>query len=174
MANSDLQNGYFVCPDEVVNSIKGQLSSYEQGGNTKGLKRAKGIVEKKQISYSHIKRLKNYFDNYKGDGTDDEYKLNGGDKMKKWVDNTLKGARDSIHNIKKTRMDAGEENQFKKTHTKDRDNADPTRVRLPRPHKGSVQRQIMTNKVTYESVSDEMEEIKYLIEYMNNNNKQTL
>lgn len=169
MANSDLQNGYFSCPDDVIGAIQSELASYEKGGNTKGLKRAKGIVEKKKVSYSHIKRLKNYFDNYEGDGTDAEYKLNGGDKMKKWVDNTLKGARDAIHNVKKTRMNTGEENQFKKTHNKDKSNADPTRVRLPRPHKGSVERQIMTNKVTYESVSDEMEEIRYLIEYMNNN-----
>jgi len=169
MANSDLQGGYFVCPDEVVRGLQSELASYEKGGNTKGLKRAKGIVEKGKISYSHIKRLKNYFDKYEGDGTDDEYKLNGGDKMKKWVDNTLKGARDGIHFEKKARMDAGEENQFKKTHSKDNANADPTRVRIPRPHKGSVQRQIMTNKVTYESVSDEMDEIRYLIEYMNNN-----
>lgn len=173
MANSDLKNAYYNCPDKVINNIKSALSAYESGGNTKGLKRAKNIVEKKKISYTQMKRLKNYFDSYEGDGTDDEYKLSGGKAMQEWVDGALKSSRDAIHNEKEVRMDAGEENQFKRAHTKDKDNADPTRVRLPRPHKGSVHRQIMTNKVTYESVSDEIEEIRYLIEYMNNN-KETI
>ena len=166
MANSDLKNSYFNCPDEIINFIKKQLVHYEKGGDTRGLKRAKNLIAQKTVSYSHIKRLKNFFDNFKGNQNDMQFRLNGGEKMKKWVDNTLKNARDSISNVKKNRMNAGEENQFKKTHTKDKDNADPTRVRLPRPHKGSVHRQIMTNKVVYETVNDEILEIKYLIEYI--------
>ena len=59
-------------------------------------------------------------------------------------------------------------NAYKDTHQKDKDNADPTRVRMPKIHKGKVSRQIMTNKVQYESFSDEITEIRYLIEYMNN------
>jgi hypothetical protein len=121
-----------------------------------------------------MKRLKNYFDSYDGDGTDDEYKLNGGDVMNKWVDKALGNTRDTIDHQKRVRMDAGENNQYKDTHTKDRDNADPTRVRIPKIHKGLTSRNIMTNKVAYESVSGEIDIIRYLIEYMNNNDNKEI
>ena len=68
-------------------------------------------------------------------------------------------------------MDAGRENQFLKTHDKDKDNANPTRVGgLPKINKGNIYRKIMTNKEVYnESLKKEINQIKYLIEYMNNN-----
>ena len=100
------------------------------------------------------------------------------EKALRWIEKTLKTQIDAIEAPKRITMDTEGQgaksggNAFKDTHSKDKANADPTRVRLPKIHKGKVSRQIMTNKVQYESISDELTEIRYLIEYMNNNKKQ--
>lgn len=120
------------------------------------------------ISYENMKRIKSELENNKIKNID-LYKKEGGDGVLKWIDNTLKTDRDAIHNEKNTRMNAGEENQFKKEHNKDRDNTNITKVGLPNMHKGSINKQIMSNKVSYnESLEKEISSIKYLIEYMNN------
>ena len=125
-----------------------------------------------------MKRIKNYFDSYSGDGDDDEYKLNGGELMKNWVDKELGTSRDAIHSTKKVQMDAGRENSFIKTHEKDK-SKNPTKVGIPKLHKGSTAANIMRNDTTYESITpktesqtiyEEIESIKYLIGYMDDKN----
>jgi hypothetical protein len=71
-------------------------------------------------------------------------------------------------------MDAGRENQFIKSHEKDRDNANPTGVGgVPKVTKGSINRKIMSNKEVYnEELQKEISDIRYLIEYMTHNKKQ--
>lgn len=165
MANSNLEGKYFNPTDEVLNQIEKALMKYDIESRSNGFARAKDIIKNKRISYEQMKRIKNYFDNYEGDGTDIEFKLNGGNTMKKWNSEALSTGRDVIHKEKKARMDAGEENQFIDTHEKDKDNADPTRVRMAKIHKGSKLRNIMANDTIYE----EIESIKYLINYINNN-----
>lgn len=156
MANKDLKNKYFTATPEVLNKLKSEVSRYRGKEQDKGYKRAKSIIENPKISYDQMKRIKTYFDNYNGDKSDDEYKLNGGDTMKKWVDKTLSNSRDAIHYVKDSQMKAGKENAFKKTHEKDRDNADPTRVRQAKIHKGSKIRNIMNNDTIYESVKNKV------------------
>jgi len=171
MANKDLKDKYFNCPDDVINKLKTILSKYKNGGDISGLKRCKDIIKNKRLSYHQMKRIKNYFDNYDGDGLDDEYKLNGGDIMKQWVNTTLENSRNTIHDMKKVQMNAGKQNAFRKHHTKDKDNADPTNVNLPKISKGSQYDNIMNNRVTYENLQSEIDGIKYLMEYMSNNKK---
>jgi len=125
------------------------------------------ILDKK-ISYEYMKKMKSFFDNYDGNGNDEEYVNYGGEQMKGWLDSTLENARDSIYYEKKSQMDAGVENKFKKTHTKDNDNADPTGINLPNIVKGTNHKMIMANKTVYESMDEELNIIKYLMEYMNN------
>lgn len=168
MANSSLENKYYIPSDKVLGKIESAVIKYDVDSGAKGFARARDILKNKKISYSQMKRLKNYFDNYEGDGSDTEYKLIGGETMKKWIDKSLSTSRETVHAEKKVRMDAGEENQFIKTHEKDKDNADPTRVRMPQIHKGSKLRNIMANDTIYE----EIENIKYLINFMDNNTKQ--
>lgn len=96
------------------------------------------------------------------------------DKVIKWIDNEF----DMVHKPEDIRKkiimntdgvgDKKGGNAFKDTHTKDNDNADPTRVRIPKITGGS--REIMSNKPTYESIDKEINDSIYLIEYMNNNN----
>tara|TARA_R110000782_G_scaffold30108_3_gene74979 strand:+ start:189 stop:629 length:441 start_codon:yes stop_codon:yes gene_type:complete len=91
-------------------------------------------------------------------------------KTIKWIEKTL-GADIKVDDTKKriimNTSGQGEKkggNAFKDTHEKDNDNADPTRVRIPKIHGGS-------REDTYESIDKEIEATKYLIEYMNKNNK---
>lgn len=169
MPNKDLKNNYFTIPPEVLNKLKGALAKYNNAETTKGYKRANEIVNSGKISYGQMNRIKNYFSNYEGDGNDSEYILNGGDVMRDWVNSTLENATGTIKDEKRTRMMAGEKNQFIKTHEKDRDNSKPTNVNLPKIHKGSTRDNVYNNRTYYENLEKEIEAAKYLIEYMNNN-----
>lgn len=142
MPNKDLQNTYHYCP----------------------------VLDKK-LSYENMKKIKSFFDNYDGDGNDTQYNKYGGEKMKQWLDNTLNDMRGAIYYPKKARMDSDEENQFKKTHHKDKDNTNVGDVNIPKIAKSSNHRAIMANKAVYESINEELKTIKYLIKYMNNTNK---
>jgi len=106
-----------------------------------------------------------------------EFQRLGGDAELQRLEAIIHTAQNANHSIKKTGMDAGRENQFIKKHEKDRDNANPTGVGgIPQVTKGSVKDKIMNNAEVYnEGLSKEISEIRYLIEYMNNNNnKQNL
>jgi len=174
MANSELKDKYFKIPLNVYNKINQQLKRINtQDKQAKGVKRAKDIVDAKKISYSQMKRLKNYFDGYSGDGKDDEFNLIGGDVTKQWVDKTLTHNRDGIKQGKKIRKDGGMENQFLKTHEKDNANSDPTDARggLIDIAQSSKMDRIMGNDAIYKTsdksnYNEEIKTIKYLIEYM--------
>lgn len=113
-----------------------------------------------------------------GEDTGDwsEFNRLGGELELKRLENIIHTAQNANYSVKKTGMDAGRENEFIKKHTKDRDNANPTAVGgIPKVNKGSIKDKIMTNKEVYnENVTKQISEIKYLIEYMDNNKKQKL
>jgi hypothetical protein len=71
------------------------------------------------ISYKQLKRIKNFFDNFKGKHIDPQFMLNGEFKMKNWVNNQLRQMREGIHQSKKIKSDTGMQNQFIQNHTKD-------------------------------------------------------
>ena len=126
------------------------------------------------MEMSRLKKAKEVCDSTKNCS---EFSRLGGDKRLKEVENLVKTAKNANYQQKKTGMDAGRENEFIKTHEKDRDNANPTAVGgIPKVNKGSVKDKIMTNTEVYnEGLNKEISEIRYLIEYMNNNNnKQNL
>ena len=106
----------------------------------------------------------------------DEFNRLGGDGRLREIENLVKTNQDANYQKKKTGMDAGRENQFIKTHEKDKDNANPTTIGgMPKMNKGDVSRKIMSNKEVYnEQISKEISSIRYLIEYMDNNKKQKL
>jgi len=177
MPNSSLQDKYFNVPDKVFNKVNQALKMViTNDDHAKGVKRAKDIVSDRKVSYAQMKRLKNYFDSYEGDGSDSEYKLIGGKITRLWVDKTLGSNRDSIKQSKKAKMDAGLENQFIRTHEKDNDNANPTNPDsgMIDITKGKVSDKILRGDEIYkssvrktEAYNKEIESIKYLIEYMN-------
>lgn len=122
------------------------------------------------MSYPNLKMTKTRLNKAKTSQNMGEFNKMGGENSLKWIDQTLKTDRDAIYNKKKTGMDAGRENEFLDTHEKDKDNANPTAVGgLPKINKGNISRKIMTNKEVYnESLSKEIKDIIYLMEYMNN------
>lgn len=163
MPNSDLQNKFWTCPDEIIVILKTNTSGHKGKKGIKGLQRAIDLISSPKVSYAQMKRLKNYFDNYKGDGTDTEYKLIGGDMMKNWVLSALNNSRDTIYNVKNSRMRAGEGNQFIDTHNKD-NNKNPTGIGKPnKMHKE-------LNNPNYillgRSYNEEIIRIKQLIEHL--------
>jgi hypothetical protein len=69
--NSQLYNKSIPFPDEMRQHMATSMKSIgdnSQSGD--GLKRNKELQEKKSISYQQLKRIKNYFDTYKGDFKD--------------------------------------------------------------------------------------------------------
>jgi len=146
MPNLDLEKKEFPISDNSVKSYFGDNDS---------------------ASYEYMKKVKSELDNKNEKDSNDV-------KVLKWIDNNLGKQIKSIDTQKRIIMNTDGQgdkkggNAFKDTHEKDRDNADPTRVRMPKIKGGS--REIMSNKVTYESIEDEIEAARYLIEYMNNNN----
>lgn len=163
MANKDLKDRYFIVPTELKEYLSGVNEVYNENSGNRGEKRLMDILENGKISYPQMKRIKNFFDTYEGNVNDKEFIMNGGERMKNWVSNALKIARDAIYAPKKAMMDAGMENQFIEPHDKNK-NANPTNVRMPRLDKGNSGN-IMRGDAVYESE----QKIKHLINYFNKN-----
>lgn len=104
--------------------------------DSEGYIRNKELQNKSHISYKQLKRIKNFFDSFKGNQNDPEYILNGGRIMRNWVNDELRKMRDYIKNNKQNKMDAGMQNQFIKPHEK----KDFTNVRPSQKHKSTLQK----------------------------------
>lgn len=104
--------------------------------NTEGFLRNKELQTKKFISYKQLKRIKNFFDNFKGSQKEPSFILNGGVEMKNWVDNELRRLRDFIKNNKTNKMNTGMENQFISPHEK----KDFTNVRPSKRHLSTIEK----------------------------------
>ena len=87
--------------------------------NSEGFKRNKELQNQNFIGYPQLKRIKNFFDNFKGNQKEPEFILNGGFEMKNWVNDTLRKMRDGIELTSKNKMNAGMQNQFIEPHSKD-------------------------------------------------------
>lgn len=91
-----------------------------------------------------------------------------------WLKNAYEGDKKRNDANKRVQMKAGKENSFIKTHEKDRDNANPTKIggaaKLTSSGEHSkVSDQIENNRVQYyESINAEIDAARYLIEYMDN------
>lgn len=105
------------------------------------------------------------------------------EKVLKWLKNTLKKEITANEAPKRIKMETGARgkkgggNNFKDTHKKDRDNANPTAVGgIPDVRTMANGRHIVNNTVGYvkEEYEKEMSKMRYLIEYMDNNKKTKL
>lgn len=101
---------------------------------TEGYSRNQELQDQKFISYRQLKRIKNFFDNFKGNQNEPSFILNGGVEIKNWVNDELRKMRDYIGNTKKNKMDAGMMNQFIDPHEK----KDFTNVRPSQEHSKTV------------------------------------
>ena len=78
-----------VCFDHIPNSDP----------SIEGHKRNEELRDSGYVTYQQLGRIKNWFDNYDGDGTDAPYILNGADYMRNWVETTIQDLRkqDTTH-----------------------------------------------------------------------------
>jgi|TARA_R110002012_G_scaffold71622_1_gene183494 hypothetical protein len=149
--NKDLKNDKYSLPEELkekLNTIFNNLNP-----NQKGYQRCKNLVDDPQLSYSQAKKLKHELEN---ELENNDYEVVGGDDMLDFINSSLDGRRDIVHHSKKVRQNAGEENVFKKTHTKDK-TKNPTKVRKIKI--SSKSDDIINNRAIYE----EIDRIKQLL-----------
>ena len=103
MANSYLYNKTYKIPQNIIADIQSTLVS---NPNANGIKRAKFLVKNGELTYSAIKRLKNFFDTFNyNNGDEVQYALAGGDSMKIFVDGKLNSERSGVDMEKKIKQD---------------------------------------------------------------------
>lgn len=134
--NKDLYDNTVKFPDEMKQHMKTSFAQARGANeNVEGFKRNRELQGQDTLSYQQLKRIKNFFDNYKGKPNEHPFILNGGHKMKVWVDNQLSQMRNSISTTKQNKMNVGMENQFNDTHEKSFGN-----VRKSQEHKSTTQK----------------------------------
>ena len=153
--NSTLKNDFYKLPNELLDVLIQKLKSSDP--KVSGYERLKTLCSNKGVKYGQAKKIKHEMEN----GMDPEvFKLVGGDEMITWLNDKLNRQRNIVDTSKRRKMDAGLKNQFKKTHTKDK-NKNPTDVNLVGVQKTSDE--IFNNRVVYEQVSRIREIIKKII-----------
>jgi hypothetical protein len=114
MANSDLQGKYWEIDDNMSSHLNKIYNAYRGDKTVKGYNRLKGLLDTRECSYEQMKRIKNFFDTFNGNKNDTPYLLNGGTKMKEWINTCLDTARQDIKGKKKSMERVGMTNQFQK------------------------------------------------------------
>jgi hypothetical protein len=104
--------------------------------NVEGFKRNQELQEKNYIDYKQLKRIKNFFDNFKGNHKHPSFILNGGVEMKNWVNDVLRKMRQGLDLSKRNKADTGMMNQYIKPHEK----KDFTNVRASQKHASTLQK----------------------------------
>ena len=120
--NNDLKDDVYTLPDNLLELLQTSISDLNP--NDKGYSRCNSLVDDGSLTHSQAKKLKHELEN-ELEGV--EYDVVGGDEMLDFINLTLENRRKNTHNSKKIRQNAGEENVFKKTHTKDK-TKNPTKV----------------------------------------------
>lgn len=104
--NKDLYNKNIYLPKELTEYL-GTCFDYVKNAdaNTEGFNRNQELRDTGYVTYQQLGRIKNWFDNYTGDGKDAPYILNGGDYMKSWTDRTLDYMRRDDSTTKKMKQE---------------------------------------------------------------------
>lgn len=100
--NSKLYNKKVSIPENIKKYLEKCFSAAKGATETtEGYKRNKQLREDSEITYQQLKRIKNWFDTYKGTNKDLPFVLNGGDYVKNWVETNLNQMR-SMNNSNST------------------------------------------------------------------------
>ncbi len=106
--NKDLYGKYYELDENILNSLQ----------NYKDEETISNLLDKKQISYSNLKKIKNRMENGEMDNL-------GGQDFKTWIDQKLGSDRRDLHTSKEIKRKSGAANAFIKPHSK-RDFIRPT------------------------------------------------
>ena len=159
--NKDLKNNIYTCPESIIDELSSNINIYSGDEHAKGHKRSSDIINNPKLPYSKMVKLKHDLNKFNGD--EDEFKLIGGEMMRNWVNKVLQGSMDSVSKLKDAKMQGGLQNTHIKAHEKD-NNKNAMNTRLDQSN--SVTKS--NNKTVYD---EEIKQMKYLIEYLDNNNK---
>lgn len=116
--NSNLYNRKAKLPDTLLKHLDDCFKSVNGDSSVEGYNRNKELRNAGVVTYQQLKRIKNWFDKYNGNGKDVPYILNGGDRMNKWCNHVLNQWRGGIEKSKKLKSDSGMANQYIKQHQK--------------------------------------------------------
>ena len=110
--NSQLYNKTIELPKEVKEYLQTCFDYIPNSdSNMEGHNRNEELRNSGYVTYQQLGRIKNWFDNYDGDGTDAPYILNGADYMRNWVESTIQDLRkqttthQSVEEIKPEEID---------------------------------------------------------------------
>ena len=106
--NKDLYGKYYELDENILNSLE----------NYRDEETISNLIDKKQISYSGLKKIKNRMEN-------GEVENLGGQDFKNWIEQKLGEDRRAIHTSKEVKRKSGVSNAFLKPHSK-RDLIRPT------------------------------------------------
>lgn len=120
MANSKLKHNTVPIDKKISYHLKRIFNAYKGPKDVEGYQRLRDLCDVDYITYEQLKRIKNFFDNFDGKKTETPYLLNGGTKMKNWVQYCLDGMRNDIDSKKRNMSSIGMPNQYQKS--------DPTSV----------------------------------------------
>ena len=113
MANSDLIGTYKI-PVKFLGQMKRAIDSGYDGKNKRAII---GYLKKKEITDRGVFNL---ISKYKNDRLGEEEDLKPIEDFIKWLEQRFKSEARHIDNTKRSKMDIGMFNQFKKTHFKDK------------------------------------------------------
>lgn len=114
MANSKLQGRVWDIPVKMKEHLQRIFDAYKGPQNVEGWERLRDLLSSDTITYEQMKGMKNFFDNYTGGNKERVYLLNGGTKVKTWINTKLEDAREDIKGKKEKLKDIGMSNQFQK------------------------------------------------------------
>lgn len=175
MANSALQGYEWNIPKELHNHLSRIHTAYKGDKSVEGYKRLKNLIDNPVMSYEQLKRVKNFFDTHKTSKTDymddkkqdTQFILNGGSKMRYWVNDTLGKARQNIDGKKQAMMNTqAPGNQYQKANqTKGKISTNNVKINTNQKVSSSA-RHISNNRGIYE-----IERMENLINIFEQNKK---
>lgn len=114
--NQDLVDKTYTIPDDLYTILKNNFNSVNSRRNIDGIKRLKNLINARAINTNEMYRLKSDFERM--DSKSDEYRLLGGTKMKRWIEQQLKTATTMSKHSKDVKHMLGDTNAYIKKHQK--------------------------------------------------------
>lgn len=140
--NKDLYNskeGVIKLPDNIksnlvknFNRVVNSIDDLDK--HIEGYRRNTELQKQEFIDYKQLKRIKNFFDSFKGSQKHPSFILNGGTEMKNWVNDELRKMREFGKMTSRNKMNTGMQNSFIDPHEK----KDFTNVRPSQEHSKTV------------------------------------
>ena len=114
--NQDLVDKTYTIPNDLYDILKNNFNSVSSRRNVDGIKRLKNLINTRAINTSEMYRLKSDFERM--DSKSEEYRLLGGTKMKRWIEQQLKTATTMSKHSKDVKHELGDTNAYIKKHQK--------------------------------------------------------